>query len=188
MSYSKNRKCNPMRVTTALSPDTVKRLIAACGRGPIALRNRALFDLLYHSGLRISEALALRRADCNGRSIEVRHGKGGKARTVRLLTTYGHWEAWLAECRGEIIFPVKDGSAMSADYVRGMLARVAKRANLTERVHLHAFRHGHSCQLYRAMDDIAAVQRQLGHARITTTADYLRGLTVDVDQLDAVAF
>ena len=171
---------------TALTDSDVRRLIAVCGRGKAAARNRALLDLLYHSGLRISEALSLTKNDVMGNQIHVRHGKGNKQRTVTLTLTYGHWEAWIAQC-GPTIFETRDGSPMSRDYVRGLLVRLKKKAGLNGRVHAHAFRHGHACGAFKATGDLAVVSRQLGHESIATTSIYLQQLTVDMSKLAGVS-
>jgi len=172
---------------TALTGTDVRKLISVTGRGKAAARNRALLDLLYHSGLRISEALALTRGDVQGNQIHVRHGKGDKQRTITLPLTYGHWEAWLEVCPAtEHIFATGNGSAVSRDYVRGLLARLKRKAGLSGRVHAHAFRHGHACAAFKATNDLAVVSRQLGHESIATTSIYLSALTVDMSKLAGV--
>lgn len=171
----------------ALTGNDVRKLISVTGRGKAAARNRALLDLLYHSGLRISEALALTKADIQGNQIHVRHGKGDKQRTVTLPLTYGHWEAWLEQCPSTgPVFATGKGEAISRDYVRGLLARLKRKAGITGRVHAHAFRHGFTCAAYKATGDLAVVSKQLGHSRLSVTDTYLRALTVDMSKLAGV--
>lgn len=172
--------------TVALTDSDVRKLISVTGRGKAAARNRALLDLLFHSGLRISEALSLTKADIQGPSIFVAHGKGDKQRTVTLTLTYGHWEAWLEQC-GNVIFATADGQQCSRDYVRGLLARLKRKAGLSGRVHAHAFRHGHACAAFKATGDLAVVSKQLGHSRISVTDTYLRALTVDTSKLAGIS-
>lgn len=167
---------------TTLGDSEVRRLIAVIPKGKAGDRNRALLDLLFHSGLRIGEALALRRGDIDGRRLHVRNGKGGKARLVVLTQTYGHWDRWL-EGSGEVIFATREGEEMSQDYVRGMLSRLKKKAGFTGRVHAHAMRHGHATAVFEAVGDLAVVSKQLGHGRLSTTDVYLRGLMVDTSGL-----
>jgi integrase/recombinase XerC len=173
---------------TALTDSDVRKLISVTGRGKAAARNRALLDLLFHSGLRISEALALTRADIEGDRIRVRHGKGNKQRTVTLTLTYGHWEPWLEQCpTSGPIFTTGKGEAISRDYVRGLLARLKKKAGLTGRVHAHAFRHGHACAAFKVTNDLAVVSRQLGHESIATTSIYLQQFAADMGKLSGVS-
>jgi integrase len=171
----------------AITPDEVKTLIHACR--PTALRDKALIDLMYHSGLRVSEALDLRRSDIDGNRVTVRHGKGGKKRTVALVTSYGWLELWVAQCgaRGEdYIFTTRAGKRLATSHVRRLLNRLGDKTGI--QTHPHGLRHGHAVALYEAGLDLAGISRQLGHARISTTAVYLQGLGVDLDKVAALTF
>jgi site-specific recombinase XerC len=171
----------------AVSSNDVTTLIRSTK--PLAVRDRALLDLLYHSGLRISEALALRANDIEGNQITVRCGKGGKRRVITLANSYGHWEIWLAKraATGEqFIFTTRTGEQLQTAHVRRLLATLGKLTGV--KAHAHAFRHGHACRVYEATKDIAIVSKQLGHARISTTDTYLKGLPVDLGQIAALAF
>lgn len=165
----------------AITANEVKAMIRATK--PMAVRDRALLDLLYHTGLRISEALSLRANDIDGDRITVRCGKGGKRRVVAIASTYGHWELWLAKraATGEqFIFTTRTGEQLATAHARRLLGKF--------NTHPHAFRHGHACEVYNATKDVAVVSRQLGHARISTTGIYLQGLGVDLGQIAALAF
>lgn len=156
---------------------------------PMAMADRGLVDLLYHSGLRISEALDLRASDITADRISVRCGKGGRARVVALSATYGHLELWLAErgARGEeFIFVTKTGRRLSTSHVRRLLSRLAEKTGVD--CNPHAFRHGHAMAMYAKGIDLATISRQLGHAGLVTTQIYLRGLGADLDKVAALRF
>jgi len=171
----------------AITPTEVKTLIHACR--PTSLRDKALIDVMYHSGLRVSEALALRASDVEEDRITVRCGKGGKRRLVALVTTYGWFELWLAQsgAAGEdLVFTTRTGEQLATSHVRRLLKRLGTRTKID--THPHGLRHGHAVALYEAGLDLAGISRQLGHARISTTAIYLQGLGVDLDKVAALAF
>lgn len=153
-----------------------------------AARLRALIVVLWRSGLRISEALALEERDLNrpAYSITVRQGKGGKRR-VSAMDAWG-WhelERWLAlrqQLPAGAIFCILSGSTagqpMSSTDARRQLRERATAAGLRRRVNPHSFRHEHAVELWREGIDVYAVQRQLGHARLDVTAEYLRGIAL----------
>lgn len=151
-----------------------------------AMRLRCLLVILYRTGLRISEALALCEFDLRRteRAIVVRHGKGDKRRIV-CVDEWG-WteiEYWL-NVRQEIppgyLIPVIRGSLagqqmMSPD-VRRQLADLKKRTGLRRRVAPHQFRHGFAVEASREGIPLYSLQGQLGHARLDVTERYLRGI------------
>lgn len=157
-------------------------------RAPSGIRDRALIAILYGSGLRISEALDLQIKDVNlnDPTIRVLSGKGSKARTVVLEPQAAAMiELWLAQ-RAKIGIPSraplfctisKDAGPwarrMNDSAVREMLKRAARRAGITKRVHPHGFRHTHAYELLRGGVPIDAIQVQLGHNSIATTAHYM---------------
>jgi integrase len=161
-----------------------------------AIRLRALIVLLWRTGLRISEALALEERDLSARdrTIVVRRGKGGKRR----LTVMDEWgwpelERWLVVRRqlppGQVfcvLSGVTCGRAMQDSDVRRQMAELAKRAGVRRRVHCHGFRHTHAVDLYREGVDLLALNAQLGHARLDVTQIYLRSLA-DVEVLAPIA-
>lgn len=119
----------------------VEALLAGCGTSPTGRRDRAVLTLLWRSGLRISEALALRLADVNlsAGTVRVLHGKGGKARTVALgALARSALEAWLAVRpvgRGPLFCPIsKPGQPVKSNHVRNRLRRLEPRAHLVLRI------------------------------------------------------
>ena len=169
-----------MRACAPLRPGKVAELAAA--------RLRALIVLLWRTGLRISEALALEDRDLNYQEhmIVVRRGKGGKRRiTVMDEWGWGELNKWLklrAELPPGTIFCVLSGitagRAMQDSDVRRQFRVCAQRANIRRRAHPHGLRHSHAVDLWREGIDVYSIQTQLGHARLDVTAMYLRGVAV----------
>lgn len=166
-----------------LSPQEVRALMDACGGGTwLAARNRALIAVLYRSGLRIGEAVALRPKDVDVAAgwIRVLRGKGGASRTVGIDPAGARpLSAWL-DLREELglaprhpVFPTCSGGPLATAYCRKMLAELARRAGIDRRVHPHGLRHTHAAELRAEGLDIGIISKQLGHRSIATTARYL---------------
>jgi len=151
-----------------------------------ALRLRCLLVILFRTGLRISEALALYEFDLrpNERGIVVRHGKGDKRRIVLADEwTWREIQFWL-QVRREIpegaLLPVirgdKAGQEMTSPDVRRQMAQLKERCGLRRRVNPHAFRHGFAVECSREGIPMYSLQGALGHARLDVTARYLAGI------------
>jgi site-specific recombinase XerD len=142
--------------------------------------------LLYRSGLRIGEALALTPAslDRKRRAIRVLHGKGDVA-TTRFWhpsadDALGRWIDKRRELRprlGTPLFCTVYGDAVADRYVRSMVGRLAREAGIVKRVHPHIFRHTFAAELEEAGLTISEISKLLGHKRISTTAVYLDHIT-----------
>jgi integrase/recombinase XerD len=160
----------------------VEQLIQMCGkRGPTGLRNRALLALLYSTGLRIAEALALRLHDLEAGGVHVRRGKGSKPRRSAMFRfAEPHLRAWIAAREqlgvGDLapLFCTLQGKEVGQAYVRHLLRRLGKKAGIAKRMHPHAFRHSHTAALLEGGAQFLDVSRQLGHARPSTTDTYTR--------------
>jgi integrase/recombinase XerD len=175
-----------------LTSDEVAAILGKCSRrAPTGIRNRALLMLIYRSGLRISEALALKPAsiDLDQHSARVLHGKGNKA-TVRplhpsaddALTRWMDTRRELAAAKGwraAPLFCTLGGEPMSDRYVRDLLKRLAAKAGIDKRVHPHGLRHTYADELRRAGADVVVISKALGHSSIAVTARYLDHLTND---------
>ena len=173
-----------------LTSGEVAAILGACSRrAPTGIRNRALLMLIYRSGLRISEALALKPAsiDLDQHSARVLHGKGNKA-TVRplhpsaddALIRWMDTRRQLAAANGwkaAPLFCTLDGGHMSDRYVRDMLKRLAAKAGVDKRVHPHGLRHTYADELRRAGADVVVISKALGHSSIAVTARYLDHLS-----------
>lgn len=145
-------------------------------------RNYALLVLLWRTGLRIAEALALRACDVDLErgAIRVLHGKGGRARTVGIdrigVESLQGWmqEHWgMGYTSGEVLFITQSGLPLSQGYLRRKLPELARAAGVHKRVHSHGLRHTHASELRAEGVDIAVIRRQLGHASLLTTVEYL---------------
>jgi integrase/recombinase XerD len=173
----------PLRLPRPLSPAETERLIeAANGATPRNRRDRALVELLYGAGLRVSEAVGLERAavDIAERVVRV-VGKGNKERLVPLgrpaaeaLRQYlalgrPHLDA---RYRPELFLNAR-GGALTRAGVFFVLRRLAEKAGLEPgRVHPHLLRHSFATHLLEGGADLRSVQEMLGHADLSTTERY----------------
>ena len=166
-----------------LSPGEAERLIeAAAGTTPRSLRDRALVELLYGAGLRVSEAVGLERASVDLENRFVRCvGKGSKERVVPIgreaaeaLRRYlAHGRPYLDKRhRPELLLNAKGGGLTRAGAFL-VLRRLAGAAGLEpERVHPHLLRHSFATHLLEGGADLRSVQEMLGHADLATTELY----------------
>jgi site-specific recombinase XerD len=161
----------------------VEALRAACSRrAPTGIRNRALLAVLFRSGLRISEALALypKDLDAAGGSLRVLHGKGDKARTAPLPSDAAEAiDRWL-DCRKRLgltgrhpLFCTLQGERLWDSYVRTLCKRLAAKAGIEKRVHPHGLRHGWALAQVQSGTSLNAIQQLLGHRSLHTTSVYL---------------
>jgi integrase/recombinase XerD len=171
------------RLPRTLSPGEVERLIAAAnGTTPRSLRDRALVELLYGAGLRVSEAVGLERGavDLEGRLVRC-IGKGDKERIVPLgregveaLRRYlSRGRPYLdRRHRPELFLNVQGGGLTRAGAFL-ILRRLAGNSGLDpKRVHPHALRHSFATHLLEGGADLRSVQEMLGHADLGTTELY----------------
>ncbi len=166
-----------------LSPGEVERLIdAATGTTPRSLRDRALVELLYGAGLRVSEAVGLERAgvDLEQRLVRV-VGKGSKERIVPIgreaveaLRRYlSRGRPYLDKRHRPELFLNAQGGALTRAGAFLILRRLAEGAGLEpERVHPHLLRHSFATHLLEGGADLRSVQEMLGHADLATTELY----------------
>jgi integrase/recombinase XerC len=167
----------------ALSVEAAQKLLdGGEAADPASLRDRAMFELLYSSGLRVGELVALDigdgRLDLAQGEVTVT-GKGSKTRTVPIgAKARGALASWLT-ARGTIartdekaLFVGSRGRRISAAVVASRLKRWARVAGASERVHPHMLRHSFATHLLQSSQDLRAVQEMLGHASISTTQVY----------------
>jgi len=168
------------RLPHALSADEAGRLMGVTAEDPLALRDKAIMELLYSSGLRLSELTGLELDDVNIRDATVRvTGKGAKTRVVpvgRFALAALH--AWapvrqeLARPGEKALFVGRDGTALGARAVQVRLKHWALKLGLADKVHPHTLRHSFASHLLQSSGDLRAVQELLGHASISTTQVY----------------
>ncbi len=171
------------RLPRTLSPAEVERLIAAAnGTTPRSLRDRALVELLYGAGLRVSEAVGLERGsiDLDGRLVRC-IGKGDKERIVPLgreaAEALRRYEArgrpYLDRRHRPELFLNAQGGALTRAGAFLILRKLADKAGLdAERVHPHILRHSFATHLLEGGADLRSVQEMLGHADQGTTELY----------------
>ncbi len=145
-----------------------------------AVRDRAILELIYSSGLRVSEVVGLDVADVDLHQMLVRvvRGKGGKTRVVPLgKTAAGRIERYL-ELRGSAESPAlflnRNGSRFSSRSVQRNLKNHLQRAGLPAAITPHALRHSFATHLLDGGADLRAIQQMLGHASLATTQRYTK--------------
>lgn len=171
-----------------LEPAEVQAMMRLCSSAaPTGLRNRAMIVVMWRSGMRIGEVLALHPKDIDPDRgvITVLRGKGGKRRTIGMdPTAMAVVERWLERRAGVAaergwrptlhpVFSTMRGDAVKGPYVRELLHRLGARAGIAKRVHPHGFRH--TCAFEMAMEGVPVhvIQRQLGHSNLNTTERYI---------------
>jgi integrase/recombinase XerC len=168
------------KLPKTLDADQASRFMAVAGDDWQALRDRALVELFYSSGLRLAElvGLDLGNLDLQQASVVVL----GKGRKERLLPVGSHaaaaLAAWLA-VRGQYansdcqaLFVSRRGTRLAARSVQDRLHKLGLAQGLPERVHPHMLRHSFASHLLESSGDLRTVQELLGHANLSTTQVY----------------
>jgi integrase/recombinase XerD len=176
------------RLPKSLGVDEVLALLEGAGGdgeadGPLTLRNRALLEVLYSTGARISEAVGLDvdDVDVHSRSVLLR-GKGGKQRLVPIgRPAVSALDAYLVRGRPDLarrgkgtpgIFLNARGGRLSRQSAWQVLQDSAERAGISAAVSPHTLRHSFATHLLEGGADVRVVQELLGHASVTTTQIY----------------
>ncbi len=164
-----------------LSPDTCTQLLdRAADEDALAARDRAMFELFYSSGLRLSELVGLDLNDVNLQAGEAQvTGKGRKTRIVPVgQQAQAALSAWLPQRQAlardntAALFISQRGSRLTPRSVQLRLDRWALQAGLGQHVHPHMLRHAFATHVLQSSGDLRAVQEMLGHASISTTQVY----------------
>ncbi len=172
-----------------LDVDQVAGVLDANPDQVLDVRDLAMFELFYSSGLRLSELVMLDLADIRLAEgfVRVRFGKGGKERQVpvgaKAIQAIRYWLNSRPEISSQAVFVSMRGARLSQRNVQLRLERWCKKNGLAEHVHPHMFRHSFASHLLEASQDIRAVQELLGHANINTTQIYTH---LDFQHLAAV--
>jgi site-specific recombinase XerD len=170
----------PRRLPDAPKPEAVNELLDALGPGTaagaharsdaLAIRNRALLELVYSAGLRSAEAVGLDLADVDFEQelVHVRHGKGAKERFVPLGEEAASWLAhYLREARPALARGAEDALFISA---RGRPLDTSTIRRMT--AHPHRLRHAFATHLLEGGADLRVIQELLGHSSLSTTQIY----------------
>ncbi|MGI9290434.1 MAG: tyrosine recombinase XerC [Gammaproteobacteria bacterium] len=168
------------RLPDALDVDQMAQLLNIKGDDRMAVRDRAIMELFYSSGLRLSELVGLDIKDVNHHDGLVQvTGKGSKQRIIpvgsKALDAIKAWQrirANDADQQEQALFVGRRGSRISPRTVQAMVKRRAMEAGLPKRVYPHLFRHSFATHVLESSRDLRGVQEMLGHADISTTQVY----------------
>lgn len=171
---------SPKTLPQALSPDEAARLVDIPADTPEAIRDKAIFELFYSSGLRLAELVNLDPQQVDFSDGEVRvTGKGSKTRIVPLgshaITALQAWLAVrdrLAKADETALFVGARGSRITPRVVQLRMKEWGIKQGLNTSVHPHLLRHSFATHVLQSSGDLRAVQEMLGHASISTTQVY----------------
>ena len=175
----------------SLSPDEAARLMGIPGDDLLALRDKAMFELFYSSGLRLSELTGLAPTDLNISDATVRvTGKGNKTRVVPVgshaISAVTKWlkvREPLVKADANALFVNRNGMRLTPRAVQYRMKEWALKLGLASNVHPHVLRHSFASHVLQSSGDLRAVQEMLGHASISTTQVYTH---LDFQQLAKV--
>lgn len=164
-----------------LAPDSVDQLLNMTAEDSVGIRDLAMMELFYSSGLRLAELvnLNLSELDLHSRQVHVIRGKGGKSRylpigrkAVEALTAWLKERDTMAHDDEEAVFVGARGRRIARSMVSKQLKHWAQQQGVQENVHPHRLRHSFATHLLESSGDLRAVQDLLGHADISTTQVY----------------
>jgi len=167
----------PERLPVFLTIEEVERILnAANNKSQTGLRDRAIMELLYSTGIRVGELVSLRMEDINitDETIKVK-GKGGKERVVpvgsyALNHLFEYFEK--RDSRAGYVFLNKKNQRLTTRSVERMVKKYAKIAGINKKITPHIFRHSFATHMLDRGADLRTVQEMLGHSDITTTQTY----------------
>ena len=161
--------------------DAVSHLLSIEGDDPLSLRDKAIMELFYSSGLRLAELASLDCVDIKFDQSEVKvMGKGSKQRVVPIgqvaLTAIKTW----LNCRnqlpcveaGDALFVSSQGKRLSHRSIQARMAKWGQEQAMAVKVHPHKLRHSFATHMLESSQDLRAVQELLGHANLSTTQIY----------------
>ena len=138
-------------------------------------RDRAILEVLYASGLRVSELCSLKLSDVDDEHLRVQ-GKGGKERLVpigkKAIEAVDRYLHFRGERRGETLFLGRGDRPMSRMTIWGLVKKYAKEAKISKEIFPHTFRHSFATHLLDNGADLRIIQEMLGHSSITSTDRY----------------
>ncbi len=168
------------RLPANLDVDRMARLLEITGDGPLVDRDRAILELLYSSGLRLSELTDLNCGDVDMDDATVHvTGKGNKDRIIPVgsyaIAALMRWQrarTQLADTDETALFVSQRGTRLSQRSVQSRVNYWARRQGIDTKVYPHLFRHSFATHLLESSHDLRGVQELLGHANISTTQIY----------------
>ncbi len=178
-----------------LSESEVERLLAAPDvDSPRGLRDRAMLELMYATGVRVSELIGLKLTNLNMRQgvVRVDSGKGGKDRLVPIGEFAMDWSVrYLEHARAlllgdhvsDVLFPGRHGAPMTRQTFWYAIKRYALAAGITRSISPHGLRHAFATHLLNHGADLRSVQMMLGHSDLSTTQIYTHVATTRLKTL-----
>jgi integrase/recombinase XerC len=168
------------RLPHTLDVDQMSQLLAHKPANVLEVRDLALMELFYSSGLRLAELTGLKLRDLDLKTRQVRVlGKGSKERiapvgsmAVKALRTWLAARAGMAGPEQQALFVGRNGAALGTRAVQLRVAALARSAGLPQHLHPHMFRHSFATHLLESSRDLRGVQELLGNANISTTQVY----------------
>jgi len=169
------------KLPKTLDVDQVAGMLEAGTSSVLEIRDLAMFELFYSSGLRLGELAALDRTDIDlaDQSLVVRSGKGGKTRVLpvggKAVSAIENWLQERSKMGANIedaLFVSTRGSRLGRRSIELRLAQWCKKKGIDEHVHPHMLRHSFASHLLESSQDLRAVQELLGHSNISTTQIY----------------
>src|SRR5690606_36767694 len=167
----------PRKLPQVLDVDEAVQLVEVATDAPLGLRDRALLELFYSSGLRLSEVCALKWGDLDfAQGLVTVLGKGSKQRIVPVGShARNALQAWRKESAGKpdgFVFPGRGGGQITPRAIQLRLKRLAMQRGVFKRIHPHLLRHSFASHMLESSGDLRGVQELLGHADIATTQIY----------------
>lgn len=171
---------SPRKLPQTLDADAVGRLLDIPLNNSIAIRDKAIMELIYSSGLRLAEVTDLRwnQVDMSGGMVTVR-GKGNKTRMVPVgrvasaaLLAWHREQVSMSGFDTSAVFTSRQGKALSQRAVQARIRHWARHQGLPQRVYPHLLRHSFASHMLESSGDLRAVQELLGHSDISTTQIY----------------
>ena len=167
----------PRKLPQVLDVDEAVQLVEVATDAPLGRRDRALLELFYSSGLRLSEVCALKWQDLDfAQGLVTVLGKGSKQRIVPVGShARMALQAWRDEVRGADdaqVFPGRGGRQITARAVQLRIKQLAMKQGVFKRIHPHLLRHSFASHVLESSGDLRGVQELLGHADIATTQIY----------------
>jgi integrase/recombinase XerC len=168
------------RLPHTLDVDQMAQLLAHKAHGPLQVRDLALMELFYSSGLRLAELTGLKLRDLDLKTGQVRVlGKGSKERiapvgslAIKALRLWLTARTGIAAPDQQAVFVGRNGAPLGPRAVQLRVAALARAAGVPQHLHPHMFRHSFATHLLESSHDLRGVQELLGHANISTTQVY----------------
>ena len=169
------------KLPKTLDVDQITGLLEAGTNSALEIRDLAMFELFYSSGLRLSELAALNLTDVDlpDNSLIVRMGKGGKSRILpigsKAVTAINNWlqqRLKNAAASESALFVSTRGTRLGQRNIELRLKQWCKKKGIAEHIHPHMLRHSFASHLLESSQDLRAVQELLGHSNISTTQIY----------------